>query len=123
MIDDIDLHLHPKWQRMVVPSIARAFPKLQFIVTSHSPLVAGTLHAKNVRVIESNQIRTYQYELHGMSADQILLSDYFNMDTTRSEAKEKRLSKISENLADTGDPKIAIEYLRELAGNQNGKHK
>ena len=48
LVDDIDLHLHPKWQRTVVPHLAGTFPRLQFILTTHSPLVTGTLHADNV---------------------------------------------------------------------------
>jgi hypothetical protein len=39
LLDEIDLHLHPTWQRRIVPLLRAAFPKLQFIVTTHSPLV------------------------------------------------------------------------------------
>ncbi|MFO0660440.1 MAG: AAA family ATPase [Polyangiaceae bacterium] len=39
LLDEIDLHLHPTWQRRFVPVLKRLFPKLQFIVTTHSPLV------------------------------------------------------------------------------------
>lgn len=39
LLDEIDLHLHPTWQRRIVPILRRIFPKLQFIVTTHSPLV------------------------------------------------------------------------------------
>jgi predicted ATP-binding protein involved in virulence len=38
-IDELDLHLHPKWQRDVVPDLLRTFPRLQFIATSHSPFL------------------------------------------------------------------------------------
>src|SRR5947207_1914827 len=43
MVDEIDLHLHPKWQMTVLPILARELPNLQFIVTSHSPLLVGSL--------------------------------------------------------------------------------
>jgi hypothetical protein len=116
MIDDIDVHLHPKWQREVVPKLAGTFPKLQFIITSHSPLVAGTLHAANIRVIEDNQIHEYTERIHGLSADQILTSSYFMLDTSRSPAAVDKLHKIEKRIVDQGDPAAAIEYLRELAG-------
>jgi predicted ATP-binding protein involved in virulence len=45
MIDEIDLHLHPKWQRRVVNDLLNAFPKVQFIATSHSPFVIQSLPA------------------------------------------------------------------------------
>jgi len=43
LIDDIDLHLHPKWQRKVVGDLKKAFPKVQFIVTTHSPIIVQSL--------------------------------------------------------------------------------
>jgi predicted ATP-binding protein involved in virulence len=41
LIDEIELHLHPKWQRMVIPALLDTFPKCQFIITTHSPQVLG----------------------------------------------------------------------------------
>jgi predicted ATP-binding protein involved in virulence len=43
LIDEIDLHLHPKWQRRVLGDLQRAFPRLQFIVTTHSPFIVQSL--------------------------------------------------------------------------------
>jgi predicted ATP-binding protein involved in virulence len=43
MIDEIDLHLHPRWQQRVLHSLRQAFPKIQFIVTTHSPQVLSTV--------------------------------------------------------------------------------
>ncbi len=43
LIDEIDLHLHPKWQRRVLSDLQRAFPRMQFIVTSHSPFIIQSL--------------------------------------------------------------------------------
>jgi hypothetical protein len=39
LVDELDLHLHPKWQTEIVQGLKRTFPKMQFIVTTHSPLV------------------------------------------------------------------------------------
>ncbi|MDI6795791.1 MAG: AAA family ATPase [Desulfatibacillaceae bacterium] len=49
LIDEIDLHLHPAWQRMVVSKLPQAFPNCQFIVSTHSPQVLGEVEAKCVR--------------------------------------------------------------------------
>jgi len=43
LIDELDLHLHPKWQRQVVTDLMKAFPKLQFVGTTHSPFVIQSL--------------------------------------------------------------------------------
>jgi hypothetical protein len=48
LLDEIDLHLHPTWQRRVVPILKRAFPKLQFIVTTHSPLVLAGFEKEEI---------------------------------------------------------------------------
>jgi hypothetical protein len=41
LIDEVDLHLHPQWQRRIIPSLTAAFPRVQFIATTHSPQVIG----------------------------------------------------------------------------------
>ena len=43
LIDEVDLHLHPKWQRRVIGDLLRAFPKIQFVGTTHSPFVIQSL--------------------------------------------------------------------------------
>jgi predicted ATP-binding protein involved in virulence len=48
LIDEIDLHLHPKWQRSVVDNLKKAFPKIQFITTTHSPFIVQSLKADEV---------------------------------------------------------------------------
>ena len=50
LVDEVDLLLHPSWQREVVPLIAETFPNLQFVFTTHSPIVAGTLQAGNILI-------------------------------------------------------------------------
>ncbi|WP_309708889.1 AAA family ATPase [Armatimonas sp.] len=54
LIDELDLHLHPNWQRTIVPNLRRAFPKVQFFVTTHSPIILQGLDPKLDRVIRLN---------------------------------------------------------------------
>lgn len=49
LVDEIDLHLHPQWQRIVLAGLRAAFPKLQFIVTTHSPQVLSSVENRQVR--------------------------------------------------------------------------
>jgi predicted ATP-binding protein involved in virulence len=51
LIDEVDMHLHPEWQQGVLQSLTSAFPKLQFIVTTHSPQVLSTVRRENIRII------------------------------------------------------------------------
>jgi predicted ATP-binding protein involved in virulence len=51
MIDEVDMHLHPEWQQVVIQSLRDAFPLIQFIVTTHSPQVLTTVKSANIRVL------------------------------------------------------------------------
>ena len=44
LVDEIDLHLHPNWQRQVVGHLLQAFPQVQFVATTHSPFIIQSLH-------------------------------------------------------------------------------
>lgn len=51
LIDEVDMHLHPEWQQTVIASLNDAFPKIQFIVTTHSPQVLSTVKSESIRLI------------------------------------------------------------------------
>ena len=51
LIDEIDLHLHPKWQRQIVPALKKVFPKIQFFATTHSPQVIGSAQPDEIVVL------------------------------------------------------------------------
>ncbi len=64
MIDEVDMHLHPKWQQTVIASLQAAFPKVQFILTTHSPQVLSTVPSESIRIIhhentDTNQINSF----------------------------------------------------------------
>ena len=54
MIDEVDMFLHPSWQQSVLGSLQEAFPKIQFIVTTHSPQVLSTVPKECIRVLGTN---------------------------------------------------------------------
>ncbi|MDT3737303.1 MAG: AAA family ATPase [Denitratisoma sp.] len=75
MIDEIELHLHPKWQRDVLGRLRKLFKSCQFVVTTHSPLVLGEVEARCVRFLEYQDGRvvvTVPAEAYGMDANRIL---------------------------------------------------
>lgn len=118
MVDEIDLHLHPEWQRVVVPTLAKALPNVQFIFTTHSPLVVGSLTSQNLFVLEqekgSTVVKRLPEHVQGKSSEQILLSPYFGLDSTRSETTSIKLNDLARS-AVSGDTKASIEYLKILA--------
>jgi len=122
LVDEVDLLLHPAWQREVVPNIASALPKLQFIFTTHSPIVAGTLQAKNILLARTtphggSSLDRVAAEIHGLNAEQILLSSYFELESTRAPGTQDELAALAEK-AMGGDNDAAVKYLQILAGDR-----
>jgi predicted ATP-binding protein involved in virulence len=118
LVDEIDLHLHPKWQMTVLQTLAAELPKIQFIVTSHSPLLVGSLEWMNIIVMEpgpkqSSVARRIEMPVHGLDADQVLLTDFFGMETTRTTTKSKELNALSRRAAE-GDEASAKELLKQM---------
>jgi predicted ATP-binding protein involved in virulence len=57
LIDEVDMHLHPEWQQVVLRDLknSRAFPQVQFIVTTHSPQVLSTVRKEHIRILEAGE--------------------------------------------------------------------
>jgi hypothetical protein len=120
LVDEIDLHLHPAWQRTVVPTLEKAFPSLQFVLTSHSPLIASSVRKENVFVTDTAEdgtstIKQLEEKVYGRSAEDLLLSSYFGLQTTRPDAFVDE-SKVLFNRAAEGDSAAALTFLEKLAG-------
>lgn len=58
LIDELDVHLHPKWQRRVASDLKKTFPAIQFGCTSHSPQVIGEVRPEEIRLLDSNEVTT-----------------------------------------------------------------
>ncbi|MDR0989642.1 MAG: AAA family ATPase [Prevotellaceae bacterium] len=71
LLDEIDLHLHPQWQKKVIGDLRSAFPQLQFIVTTHAPLVIGSLNDGKIFSIKGNDVYDFPLQ-HGRDANYIL---------------------------------------------------
>ena len=55
LIDEIDLHLHPKWQRGLIKALSDTFPNIQFIVSTHSPIIIQSLSNVNLYVLNHQE--------------------------------------------------------------------
>ena len=60
MIDEIELHLHPTWQRKIIKKLETIFPNCQFIITTHSPQVLSELDADNDKIIAIKDFKAYE---------------------------------------------------------------
>ncbi len=74
LIDEIDLHLHPQWQQRIIGDLRTIFPKVQFIVSTHAPLVINSVKKDNLLILTDKQAVEPQDEVFGRDANAILNS-------------------------------------------------
>ena len=83
LIDEVDMHLHPSWQQTVLYDLQEAFPKVQFIVTTHSPQVLSSVNPESIRILQWGAcfegVRTPEFSLGAESYQ--LLKDIQNVET------------------------------------------
>ncbi len=130
LVDEIDLHLHPEWQRKIVSFLRDKFPKTQFIVTAHSPLVIQSSDDINVVVLQKNEetdeVSIYQPKetnFQGWTIEEIL-SDLMGMGAKiRSDKYLELLSKFNEGLDEDNYQlaNIAFEELKQILNPQSAK--
>lgn len=88
IIDEIETHLHPRWKMRIVSLLREAFPKIQFIMTTHDPLCLRGMYQGEVFVLQRNsadaRIESLEElpDVQGMRADQILTSEFFGLGST-----------------------------------------
>lgn len=71
LVDEIDLHLHPSWQLHILNDLRAAFPEIQFIVTTHAPLVISQIHDCNIYSISEHRVYDFPSQ-NGRDANYIL---------------------------------------------------
>lgn len=102
LIDEIDLHLHPRWQRTIMKQFSAHFPNVQFVATTHSPLLITLMHDVNVAVLSQMDVGDHvvienePQVVEGWRFDQTLVH-LFGLDTARS-ARIEALMKERETL-------------------------
>ncbi|MBY3300465.1 AAA family ATPase [Rhizobium laguerreae] len=119
LIDEIDVHLHPDWQRRLVELVKRFFPNLQVLATTHSPLIASSLRREEVRVLQlDGSINAPKMETYGCSADEIMQSDVGGLRNARPLAVEKKIVEYDQLYAkvdrNTRESERMIELRDEL---------
>ena len=112
-IDEIEQHLHPKWQRAIIPAFGATFPNIQLVVTTHSPVVLGRVARENVVLLRDFQVVPAHAIPHtyGRDGTSILL-DVMGL-PPRIEEIEKQVSAIARAL-DTDALEAARSLLADL---------
>ena len=71
LIDEIDLHMHPKWQRQIVSKLRKTFPRCQFIATTHSPQVIGEVEHDRIQILTDDEAFSPPYSF-GVDSSRVL---------------------------------------------------
>ena len=115
MIDEIELHLHPTWQRKIIPSLTRTFPNLQFIFTTHSPQVISHVQPESIYLLESTSegiVAKRPESSFGRDSNRIL-EDIMGVDARPPEIKNKLLELF--RIIETGELELAKQLSQKIA--------
>lgn len=125
LIDEIDLHLHPLWQLTIIDDLTQLFPRIQFVVTAHSPLMVQVAHTANLAVVkkegEETVITNDPDVVRSWRVDQILTSGLFDVPYSRDKQtegffkeREELLDKKSLSKREQNRLKYLDQYLDKL---------
>ncbi|NCS52481.1 MAG: AAA family ATPase [Microcystis aeruginosa G13-05] len=101
IIDEIDLHLHPQWQRFVVPKLLEVFPNCQFFISTHSPNIITHVQPESLHFMEQTEMGIKIHpvqESYGKNVDRIL-EDLMGLETTRPKEIAEALKDIYEQIS------------------------
>lgn len=119
LIDEVDLHLHPKWQKYILNTLHKIFPCVQFIVTTHSPSIISSANKEHLIILDHNQCYPYGNEVYGKDVNSILFEV---METTsRPDEIENMLHEFDECIDDENIDKAKeiLNSLRQKLGDNN----
>ncbi len=116
LIDELDIHLHPEWQRHIAVVLKQAFPKVQFIATSHSPQIIGELAAHEVWLMSGLRVTGHPERTLGLSSSEVL--EEVMHGHARNAGIQEKIGHIERAIEDEAytDARAALAYLREKFG-------
>ena len=120
LIDEVDLHLHPLWQRMMIPRLLETFPNCQFLISTHSPHVLTHVQPQNIFMLHTEDgkfICEHPQESYGKTSERIL-EDLMELETTRPDIVKNALKALFVRLqkGDIEQAKNDIKLLQQEIG-------
>lgn len=120
LIDEVDLHLHPLWQRMMIPRLLETFPNCQFLISTHSPHVLTHVQPQNIFMLHTEDgkfICEHPQESYGKTSERIL-EDLMGLETTRPDIVKNALKALFVRLqkSDIEQAKNDIKLLQQEIG-------
>lgn len=119
IVDEVDAHLHPSWQRRIIPTLTNHFPRLQVFFSTHSPLMLAGLGAGQVHMLQRDENGTVtvsrnEADIVGWTADEILRTYMGVPDPTdlQTEGQLERLQQLQFKRSLTPEEEAEVEDLR-----------
>jgi predicted ATP-binding protein involved in virulence len=121
LIDELDLHLHPQWQRSIVQKLTTTFPNCQFIATTHSPIIIGEVPPENIILIrqEGDHTNVIQSGLQGFGFDSSWILRHLMDTDSRNPTTQAQIDDVEEALEE-GDLGLARQHLDQLKTTLHG---
>lgn len=130
LIDELDLHLHPKWQWKIIAALEKTFPNVQFIATTHSSIILSAFKGKNIIYVNGNDVEykepTYGYQVNdvlGILQDSVtrvqsvqsMFTDFYKaIENNEISVAEHILDKLKEQLHESDPDIIGAQTALEL---------
>ena len=115
LIDELDLHLHPQWQRTIVQKLTTTFPNCQFIATTHSPLIIGEVQPSGLTLLSQDDrgITVMQPGLQGFGLDSSWILQHLMGTESRNPETQAQIDRVEAALEE-GDLDLARQHLDQL---------
>lgn len=117
LIDEVDEHLHPSWQRDIIPRLRKTFPLVQFLITTHSPMTLVNTDKGEVFVAEVrntvSEVRALA-DVHGKTADEILQGEWFGLPSTLDDESASAIAAYRQAFLDHKPEEELEEQRQEL---------
>ncbi|WP_250666481.1 AAA family ATPase, partial [Escherichia coli] len=72
LIDEVDMHLHPRWQQIILTQLREVFPQIQFVITTHSPQVLTSVPSECIRILKDNKVYSAPPGTEGSEPERML---------------------------------------------------
>ena len=121
LIDELDLHLQPRWQRTIVEKLTKTFPNCQFIATTHSPQIIGECDPAGLILLtkEDGKVVVTQGGHQGFGLDSSWILEHLMGTAPRNVSVQKRINRV-EDAIEEGNLSLARKHLTDLRQTLHG---
>ena len=119
LIDEIDMHLHPKWQWNIIEALKSVFPNIQFIIATHSPIIISSCKDANLVLVNHNQEVLYLEDAYGYSVNEVLELRQGSSDVLKNVKDMKNEFDLAINEDDLQKASIIVDEMAREFGKDN----